>query len=105
MNKNVKIALGIIASGTLVLAGQLLRSKKNRKKAFTAPDGNRYEENQMYRTAQGQIFKNGKQLHFETPELFAEANHFIDNYREKGYKNNRNVPKSVNYNQKGVRHH
>ncbi|MFC4165536.1 hypothetical protein ACFOWU_17840 [Epilithonimonas zeae] len=106
MNNNVKIALGIIAGGSLVLATQLLKSKK-KNKIFTAPDGNSYKENQMYRTAHGEIFQNGKQLHFETPELLAEANQSLDsNYgNDKSSRNNQSIPRNINYHQKGVRHH
>jgi len=106
MNNNVKIALGIIAGGSLVLATQLLKSKK-KNKIFTAPDGNSYKENQMYRTAHGEIFQNGKQLHFETPGLLAEAYQSLDsNYgNDKSSRNNQSIPRNINYHQKGVRHH
>lgn len=107
MNNNVKIALGIIAGGSLVLATQLLKSKKTNKKVFTAPDGNSYKENQMYRNAHGEIFQNGKQLHFETPELLAEANQSLDsNYGNDNFsRSHQAVSRNINYHQKGVRHH
>ena len=106
MNNNVKIALGIIVGGSLVLATQLLKSKK-KNKIFTAPDGNSYTENQMYRTAHGEIFQNGKQLHFETPGLLAEANQSLDsNYGNVNFsRSNQAVTRNTNYHQKGVRHH
>lgn len=107
MNNNVKIALGIIAGGSLVLATQLLKSKKIKEKVFTAPDGNSYKENQMYRSARGEIFQNGKKLHFETPELLAEANQSLDsNYGNDNFSRaNQDIPRNINYHQKGVRHH
>ncbi|WP_333852328.1 hypothetical protein [Epilithonimonas sp.] len=107
MNNNVKIALGIIAGGSLVLATQLLKSKKTKKKIFKAPDGNSYKENQLYRNAHGEIFQNGKQLHFETPEFLSEADQSLDSNYGNDYfsRSHQTVPRNINYHQKGVRHH
>jgi hypothetical protein len=49
MNNKVKIALVILAGSSLILLN--LRRRKNIKsKTYTAPDGNTYRENQIYRT-------------------------------------------------------
>ncbi|GGG56435.1 hypothetical protein [Epilithonimonas arachidiradicis] len=106
MKNSVKVALGFLAGGSLILAGQIIRNKKDKRKIFTAPDGNSYKENEMYRNSQGEIFKNGKQLHFETPEIPSQVNHHIDMpHNHNSVRDNHSLPKNVNYHQKGVRHH
>lgn len=106
MKNSIKVALGFLAGGSLILASQIIRNKRNKGKSFTAPDGNSYKENEMYRNSQGEIFKTGKQLHFDTPEILSQANHHIDTQFNQGnLKINQTIPKEVNYHQKGVRHH
>ncbi len=106
MKNSVKIGLGILAGGSLILASRLLKRNKNKLKTFTAPDGNSYKENEMYRNSQGEIFKNGRKLHFDTPELLSQANHHIDTYHNQGKINSiHQPPKSPDYHQRGVRHH
>lgn len=103
MNNKLKIALGLLAGGTVLFFG--LRRKKEKLKTFTAPDGNTYKENQLYRTYDNKLYKNGKQVHFETPKLqknnsssqFAVNNDSTNDYKDV------NIP--VTYHQKGVRHH
>ncbi len=106
MKNSVKVVLGFLAGGTLILAGQIIRNKRNKEKLFTAPDGNSYKENEMYRNSQGEIFKNGKQIHFETQELLSQANHHIDTYQNqtKATQGSQYF-KNAYYHHKGVRHH
>lgn len=106
MNISMKIGLGLLAGGTLVLAGKLLRKNRNKLKSFTAPDGNSYQEDEMYRTSEGDIFKNGRKMHFETPELLSQANRHIDTYQNNinRYNANQSV-RNADYHHKGVRHH
>jgi hypothetical protein len=49
MNSKIKIALALLGTGTLIWG--LRKRKNNQVKTFTAPDGNTYKENQMYRTS------------------------------------------------------
>lgn len=106
MKNSVKVALGFFAGGSLVLITHLLRKNRNNLKSFIAPDGNSYNENEMYRDSQGEIFKNGRKLHFETPELLSQANRHIDTYQNNMKMNSVNQPfKNTGYHHKGVRHH
>ncbi|MCS3869550.1 hypothetical protein J3D55_002466 [Chryseobacterium ginsenosidimutans] len=106
MNNKVKVALAVIAGGTLILAG-LRRKKREKLKTFTAPDGNTYKENQIYRTFDNKLYKNGRPIHFETPETEPE-NHSSNNYYNGNTgnfsKNNLNHNKNASYHQKGSRH-
>jgi hypothetical protein len=106
MNNKVKVALALIAGGTLVLAG-LRRRKREKLKTFTAPDGNKYKENQIYRTFDNRLYKNGKHIHFNTPETEPE-NHSSGNYYNGNTgnfsKNNISNNKNTSYHQKGSRH-
>lgn len=105
MNNKVKIALGLLGGSLLLLA---LRRKNKKLKTFIAPDGNTYKENQMYRTYDDKLYKNGKQIHFSTPETgqpsytppipHDEAKTVIP-------KNYQSGNKDVTYHQKGIRHH
>jgi len=104
MNNKVKIALGLLAAGTLVLVN-LKRKRREKLRTFTAPDGNTYQENQIYRTFDDKVYKNGKRLRFNTIEP-AQENRSSNNYYEENSinypKNNQN--KNIDYHQKGNRH-
>jgi len=106
MNNKIKIALAVMAGGSLILLNQL--RKKRRSKTFTAPDGNSYKQNQIYRTAEGELYKNGKPLHFSTLQS-EQDNHQHINYDKKINANPKNYDvsniKNVEYHQRGVRHH
>ncbi|AZA54645.1 hypothetical protein EG348_17400 [Chryseobacterium sp. G0201] len=104
MNNKIKLALGLIATGTLVLLN-LKRKRRERLKIFTAPDGNTYKENQTYRTFDNQFYKNGKRLRFNTLEAENE-NHSSNSYYEENSVNysNSNQNKNITYHQKGNRH-
>ncbi|MCJ8155102.1 hypothetical protein MKJ01_15140 [Chryseobacterium sp. SSA4.19] len=105
MNSKIKIALALLGTGTLIWG---LRKRKNNKlKTFTAPDGNTYKENQMYRTNDNKVFKNGKEMRFTTPipDSQNSSANIYNNTAENGSKNYQAVNKNVNYHQKGVRHH
>lgn len=104
MNNKVKIALGLIATGTLVLIN-LKRKRRERLKMFTAPDGNTYQENQTYRTFDNQFYKNGKRLRFNKLESEQENHSPANHYEENAVnisKNHQN--KNITYHQKGNRH-
>ncbi|AZA85960.1 hypothetical protein EG349_03740 [Chryseobacterium shandongense] len=106
MNNKMKLALAIIGAGTAVAWG-MNRKKKLKSKTFTAPDGNTYKENQIYRTFDNKLYKNGKEIHFETPALEqnASGNHAFDEHSANLSKNYEAINKDINYHQKGVRHH
>lgn len=106
MNNKIKLALALVGAGTAVAWG-INRKKKMQKKTFTAPDGNTYEENKIYRTYDNKLYKNGKEIHFETPALEqnASGNHSFDEHAAHLPKNYEAINKDINYHQKGVRHH
>ncbi|MDP9954418.1 cytochrome c [Epilithonimonas hungarica] len=107
MKNTIKVALGFAAGGALILMNELRKKKKRQSNSFIAPDGNRYQKDEMYRNAEGEIFKNGRKLHFETPKLLVEANNKIDfNLNKNAHLNNQNpIDRNVNYHKRGVRHH
>ncbi|WP_175622369.1 hypothetical protein [Chryseobacterium schmidteae] len=105
MKNSVKIALGIVAGGVLVFLNQKRKGRTNKNHTFTASDGNQYGENQMYRTAEGEVFKNGRKIRFDTPENVLPAhNHVETNFKNQQFNNNQNSSQQVSYHQKGDRH-
>ncbi|WP_027380564.1 hypothetical protein [Chryseobacterium daeguense] len=102
MNNKVKIGLALLAGGALAF---LSLKKKNGKKpkTFTAPDGNSYKENQLYRTFEGKVYKNGKEFHFNTPEseqkISSTGNHFNET-NENALKNYQAIYKDIQYHRK-----
>lgn len=107
MKNTIKVALGFAAGGALILLNQLRKRKQKEQNKFMAPDGNKYLKNEMYRSAEGEIFKNGKKLHFETPKHLNDANNKIDARLAKNVQFNDQNPNSrnVTYHKRGVRHH
>ncbi len=107
MKNTIKVALGFAAGGALILLNQLRKRKQRQENQFMAPDGNKYSKNEMYRSAEGEIFRNGKKLHFETPQLLVNANNKIDARLARIVQSNDQNPNSrnVNYHKRGVRHH
>lgn len=107
MKNTIKVALGFAAGGALILLNQLRKRKQKEQNKFMAPDGNKYLKNEMYRNAEGEIFKNGKKLHFETPKHLDDANHKIDARLARNVQFNDQNPNSrnVTYHKRGVRHH
>jgi cytochrome c len=107
MKNTIKVALGFAAGGALILLNELRKRKKMQKNNFVAPDGNEYQKDRMYRNAEGEIFRNGRKLHFETPQHLVEANHKIDsNLARNSHLNDQNpINRNVNYHKRGVRHH
>ncbi len=105
MKNTMKVALGFALGGSLILLNELRKKKKEYD--FIAPDGNEYQNDEMYRNAEGEIFKNGGKLHFETPNILVEANDRIGSHLNKNtYLNNQNpIERNVNYHKRGVRHH
>ncbi|MGO4709743.1 hypothetical protein AB4Y90_11640 [Chryseobacterium sp. 2TAF14] len=106
MKNSVKIALGIVAGGALIFLNNKRRARSNKNQTFTAPDGNEYGENQMYRTAEGEVFKNGKKIRFETPgNTQSDHSHVEANFKNQ-HLNDHHIPnQQVSYHQKGTRHH
>ena len=103
MNNKIKVALAFVAGGALFLLNKKRKKLNKKSKMYTAPDGNEYRENQTYRTSDGKLFKNGKELSFSTPHLDSDSqqihhqnDHLPHNYQSK--------PKNVEYHQKGNRH-
>lgn len=107
MKNTIKVALGFAAGGALILLNQLRKKRKKEQNKFMAPDGNKYLKNEMYRNADGEIFKNGKKLHFETPQLLVNANNKIDALISKKFQSNdQNASnRNVTYHKRGIRHH
>ncbi|MFY1046355.1 hypothetical protein [Chryseobacterium sp. GP-SGM7] len=106
MKNSVKIALGIVTGGVLIFLNQKRRQRKNNGEIFTAPDGNQYKENQMYRAANGEVFRNGKKLRSQIPLDFSyKQNKFDSNMNNQNLNENFNLPKNnVSYHHKGDRH-
>ncbi len=106
MDNKVKIALGLIATGSLFFVA--FRRKNNKAKKFTAPDGNTYLENQLYKTYDGKLYKNGKQVYLnvkDTGEKTHTVSHHYDENNKIIPKNVQSFNKNVSYHQKGIRHH
>ncbi|WP_288447084.1 hypothetical protein [uncultured Chryseobacterium sp.] len=84
-------------------------TKKNKtEKVYLAPDGNTYEEDQIYRTYDNKLYKNGKEFYYNLPNQHDELISANMNYIAV----NKNVPlnhntnrKNTAYHHKGVRHH
>ena len=105
MNHKIKIALALITGGTLIYLGRKMKNRSNEQKTFTGEDGNTYQENETYFTSDGKMYRNGKQLHFKTPEMIVETHQKI-NFKSDSISENYNIqPKNVEYHHKGVRHH
>lgn len=105
MKNSVKIALGIVAGGVLVFLNHKRKGRTNKNQTFTAPDGNQYGENQLYRTADGDVYKNGKKMRFETPENAQPTqNHIESSFNDKPLNDHYNSNQQVSYHQKGTRH-
>ncbi|PZU12251.1 MAG: hypothetical protein DI622_15350 [Chryseobacterium sp.] len=105
MNHKIKIALTLIAGGTLIYLGRKMKNRSSEPKTFTGEDKNTYQENETYFTSDGKIYKNGKQLHFKTPEMNDETPPKI-NFKSGFIPENYNIqPRNVEYHHKGVRHH
>lgn len=106
MKNSVKIALGIAAGGILVYFNKRRKQQKNEENIFTAPDGNQYKRDQIYLTAQGEAFKNGKKMRLETPENSSQQQHRVDtNFNSQQLNENYDFPQhEVSYHQRGDRH-
>lgn len=90
MNNNIKIALALITGGTIVYLSRKIKNRKSKSATFTAPDG--------------KVYKNGKKLHFKTPEI-NEITPKTNFKYEATPQNYDAQPKNVEYHQKGIRHH
>lgn len=105
MKNSMKIALGIIAGGVLVFLNQKRKGRTNKNQKFTAPDGNHYKENQMYRTAEGEVFQNGRKIRFETLEnTLSTHNHVEKSFNNQHLTDNYSLSQQIAYHQKGNRH-
>lgn len=66
MNKILKTTAGVAAfAGLSFFITRFIR--KNTKNTFSAPDGNSYKKDQIYRDAHGKLFRNGKEIHPALP--------------------------------------
>jgi len=102
MKTKFKIALGLIGTAALVLWNT---RRKKRKIIFTAPDGNTYKENQIYRTSDNKLYKNGKLFHFPTPPQIPDVSLKVHTENtESIHKNIQLAQKNTSYHQKGNRH-
>lgn len=104
MNNIVKITLALAAGSSLLYLG--LRKKSKKSKVYLAPDGNTYKENQIYRTYDNKLYKNGKEFHYSMPQL-GDDQSFNKNYStvtDTVYSNYKTDHKSTQYHHKGVRH-
>lgn len=104
-----KIAIGIAAAvvvGGLTALGLRKKKQLSTPKTFTAPDGNIYPVNHIYRTFDNQYFKNGKKIKYKTPSQSIEDNHgHFNPAKIKSDFNNHDEPNSsVDYHQRGFRH-
>jgi len=106
MNNKIKIALGLIAGGALIYLGRKIKNRESKSKTFIGEDGNTYKKDEMYFTADGKVYRNGKLLHFKTPETNEYVTAPKTNFNsETPPKNYEAQPKNVEYHQRGVRHH
>lgn len=106
MKNSIKIALGIVTGGALVYLAKKRLQGKNTGEVFTAPDGNQYKENQMYRTAEGEVFRNGKKMRVQTPVNSSQNLSKVDSkFNSQHLNENFNLPKNdVSYHHRGDRH-
>jgi len=105
MNNVVKIALALAAGSSLLYVG--LRRKNKKKEVFLAPDGNTYQEDEIYRTYDNKLFKNGKEFHFHTPKLddHSDTSGTVYGMVDKNvHLKHQTVKKNVAYHHKGIRH-
>lgn len=105
MNKTVKIALAIAAGGSLLYLG--LRKKGKKKNLYLAPDGNTYKENQIYRTYDNKLYKNGKEFHYNLPEEnhdLLNTNSAYNKASNSVHISYKNHQKNPSYHHKGLRH-
>ncbi|KMQ68787.1 hypothetical protein ACM39_05725 [Chryseobacterium sp. FH2] len=106
MDKRLKITLGLLVGGSIAFLASK-RRRKTEEKVFTAPDGMSYKENQLYKTYDNKLYKNGKQVHFKTltPETESMSN---NPYNDAQMKNTQQDPKvskyDMKYHHKGSRH-
>ena len=106
MNNKIKIALAVIAGGTLVLLNRKIRNRTPKKETFTAPDGNTYKEDQVYRASDGTMYRNGKEIHVDKFQFEGDSHTHPNNHNDPFNvpKNYDAAPKNVMYHQKGTRH-
>ncbi len=104
MNNIVKITLALAAGSSLLYMS--LRKKGKKSKVYLAPDGNAYKENQIYRTYDNKLYKNGKEFHYPLPQV-ENHQYFNKNYStttDTIYSNYKTDHKSTEYHHKGLRH-
>ncbi|PTT67736.1 hypothetical protein DD829_05845 [Chryseobacterium sp. HMWF035] len=104
MNHKIKIALALITGGTLVYLSRKMKSAKNESKTFLGEDDNTYQKDETYFTADGKMYKNGKEVHFKIPEISEKSvnRNFQNDRIQKNYEAH---PQNVGYHHKGTRHH
>lgn len=105
MKNIVKLALGIVTGGALVYLVKKMKQQKD-SQMFTASDGNKYKQDQTYRTADGEIFRNGKKIHIKTPvDSENHQNHVDPAFNNQHLNEKVNLPNpNIAYHQRGDRH-
>jgi len=106
MNNKIKVALAFVAGGTLLLLNQRRKRLSQKIKTFTTPEGNTYKENEIYTSAEGKSYRNGKVVHFDHLEFedTHTTNPFNHQHDDKFSKNYQTKPQNVDYHQRGKRH-
>jgi hypothetical protein len=104
MNNKIKIALALLVGGSLMLLS-IKRKQRVKRKMFTAPDGNTYLENQIYRSIDDKFYKNGKPFTYKTPEMETTSAGYSSDISQSDYNNKsyKNINQDVNYHPKGHR--
>ncbi|MEG0761298.1 hypothetical protein SAMN05421796_10289 [Chryseobacterium piscicola] len=107
MKTPVKFALGIAAAVVVggITAFGLRKKRSQVLKTFTAPDGNTYPQDHIYRTFDNQYYRNGKKIKIKTPvntNLENRTKHNTNSAFE-GAKNHEAPTPHVDYHQRGVR--
>lgn len=106
MKNSLKVGLGILAGGLILAMNRRKLFRKSKKLIYTAPDGIEYYENQIYRTAEGDLFKNGRLMRVQIPVSDNEKNSNVKSVHfENLSKNTQLIPQEVSYHQRGIRHH
>ena len=104
MNNIVKLHWLLQQEVLLLYMGSGKKGKKS--KSISCPDGNTYKENQIYRTYDNKLYKNGKEFHYPMPKLEDDQS-FNKNYStttDTIYSNYKTDHKSTRYHHKGLRH-
>lgn len=100
-----KIMLAIAAGAAAATIYRRRASLQNAVEEFTAPDGKKYKKNQTYKTAEGEMYRNGHRLHTDRGQV-APQEHFANTHHHDYGKihSNFKVNHDVAYHNRGTRH-